>query len=498
MDPAAIRILVAGVGPLPPEKPEKLFAPGLRLWGMARELARAGHRVRAICVRFGETERDEAPRAYGYTLEPSSYPELPAVEPLTVPADGLAALLAGEAELFDAHAAVGTTDVMNHALARSGLEIPIWMDFFGDPMAERQLLALRHQSDEGLEAQWDLVAPALTRADRLSGCSAEQCAALLGQLGAVGRLNRFTVEEKLVYRIAPWIEPIPVDLETETLVRGVSMPAEDYLIVQTGGFNTWLDVQTLFETLERVMDEHSQAHFACTGGAIPGHHQSGYAWFEQQVAQSPHRERYHLLGWLPLGQVPRLLHEADMGLNLDIVCAEGYLGTRNRLLDWLLAGLTVVSTPGCELACELAEAGHLTAVAHGDPEEAAEVIGELVERPRSQPRSRKDESVSTPAAEFVREQYDPARSLSSLLEWAADPKSASDLQAWARGDAEEPSLVQRMRDTSVALHKAAQQRERMDWLERRLARLEGSGWVKLALKLRGRDDLEGDPPPPES
>ena len=49
------------------------------------------------------------------------------------------------------------TPPYDHALAAARLKIPIWMDYFGDPMAERQMLALRQGSDEGLAAQWELL-----------------------------------------------------------------------------------------------------------------------------------------------------------------------------------------------------------------------------------------------------------------------------------------------------------------------------------------------------
>jgi hypothetical protein len=327
------RLLVVGVGPLPPERPDQLFAPGLRIWGIARELARAGHHVRLLCAGFGEHGLSLA-RRYDLKWERGEEPHLPEPEELRIPGEGWAELIAIEAASFKARAAIGSTDVMNHALAESGIMIPIWMDFFGDPMAERQMLALRHGSDEGLLDQWTLVAPALARADRVSGCSTDQCAALLGQLGAVGRLNRHTVSDRLIKCLPPWVELIPIDIDSEPAVRGPLAPEEAFIIVQTGGFNTWLDVETLFAALERAMAANERIHFAATGGAIPGHHEGGFEWFAAQVEKSPFRDRFHLLGWLPLGMVPRVISEGDLGLNVDLPCPEGILGTRNRLMDY--------------------------------------------------------------------------------------------------------------------------------------------------------------------
>lgn len=482
------RLLVAGVGPLPPERPERLHAPGLRIWGIARELARAGHPVRLICSRFGE----QSSTAYLYDIDPAPEPALSEARDLTVEdLNDWSRLLAEQARAFGATAAVGSTDVMNYALGEADLKIPIWMDYFGDPMAERQLLALRHGSDVGLDGQWGLVASALTRADRVSGCSTDQCAALLGQLGAVGRLGRHTAYESLVRLIPPWIEPIPIDIDCDPLVRGPLVPEDAFLIVQTGGFNTWLDVEILFAALERAMAADARIHFAATGGAIPGHHAGGFEWFQENIRNSPLADRFHLLGWVPLGRVPRVIREADLGLNVDFQCPEGRLGTRNRLMDWLLYGVPVVSTPGCELADELEEEGFLSTVPYGDPRAIAQAIERIAANPKTA------RAAAAEGAQYLRRRHAPDRCLASLIKWASSPKSASDLQVWNRGVEPPPDLVTQTREVVRWAQEASRRANRLAWLERRLARLEGSRWVRLALALRGRSDLEVEPPPEE-
>ena len=486
------RLLIAGVGPVPPERPGRLFAPGLRIWGMARELARAGHPVRLVCARYGWTgataggEGDERTVADRFDLKPAEEPQLPEGQALDVAGGEWPGLLARETEAFGATAAVGSTDVMNHALAGAGLSIPIWMDYFGDPMAERQLLALRLGSDAGLVDQWAMLAPALARADRLSGCSHQACGALLGQLGVLGRLGRHTARETLVHYIPPWLEPIEPDKANgadEALVRGRLVPADAFMIIQTGGFNTWLDVETLFATLERVMNINPRIHFAATGGAIPGHTASAFWHFTKAVNASPHRERFHLLGWLPLGQVPRLIAEGDMGLNVDIACPEGMLGTRNRILDWLAGGLPVVSTPGCELAGELGERGYLRLADHGDPEALAGAILQTAEEPG-------------PAREgarlgigYLHQIHTPVRCLAPLMQWAEEPKPASDLHRWEEGTDRPSALHDQARRETGRLQQQQRLAERVAELEGQLARLRGSRLVRWALKLRRRNDL---------
>ena len=476
-------VLVAGVGPIPPERPECLMAPGVRVWGMARELARAGHPVRLVTARFGGTA--------GATVEISRYdvcgetgldqPRLEGPRRGTVAAGGVPALLAQEAEDCGASAAIGTTDLMNHALAEAfaGLPLPVWMDFFGDPMAEVQLLAGRGGSDERIDEQWAVYAAALARADRVSGCSREQCAALLGELGAVGRLTRHTAGAALVERVPPWYEPIPIDLEPVSPLRGAAVGEDAFVVVQTGGFNTWLDVPTLFDGLDQAMEGYGRIHFACTGGAIDGHYSGGFEEFARRVEASRHRDRFHLLGWLPAGLVPRVIAEGDVGLNVDLAVAEGRLGTRNRILDWLGGGLEVISTPGCELADELAGEGHLTIVPHGDAGAVAGALLAAAGRPR-----RDRTAAGEDAGRHVRRAYHPAESLRPLLDWAAAPEPAPDLLAYSRGLATPPMLLTQARGASRAERQRREEAQRLGEMERRLAELEGSRLVRLAMRLR--------------
>lgn len=473
-------ILVAGVGPMPPEMPDRLFAPGLRLWGMARELIRAGHRVRLVSRQFGgETAGHRYDLVPGQRLRlHESLPLRPAAESDWPP------LLAHLARQAGVAAAAATTDVMNHALALSGLEVPLWMDYNGDPMAERQMMAMHAGNDEGLAQQWDLMVPALARADRLSGCSTQQCAALLGQLGAIGRLNRHTATEQLVHRMTPWLEALPVDVDAEGPFKTVGVPDDAFVVLQTGGFNTWLDVETLFDALERAMEGDPSIHFAATGGAIPGHHATAFKWFERAVAASRFRHRYHLLGWLPLGQVPRVMHEAHLGLNLDLACPEGWLGCRNRVIAWVLGGLPVVTTPGCELVGELAADGMAELTPHGDGAAAAERILAAARRGPPRPGERRERT------RYMQEHYDASRCLEPFLKWAAQPKPASDLQAWTTGAAAKPGLLMRATETARWDVERRRQAQKLGRLQQKLDRLQGSRWVRLALRLRGRHGMD--------
>jgi hypothetical protein len=181
------------------------------------------------------------------------------------------------------------------------------------------------------------------------------------------------------------------------------------------------------------------------------------------------------------------LAEADLGLNLDLPCAEGILGTRSRLLDWLSAGLPIVSTPGCETAQEMAAAGYLTLVPMGDATAAAHAIVAAAARPEPLREAARQGS------RWLAKAHAPEACLRPLLTWAEAPKPAPDLQAWRLEGSAPPAL---WRQAGLAAEDRAVQRQaeqKAAWLEQKLARMEGSRWVRMALRLRGHDGLE--PPP---
>jgi len=472
------RILVAGVGPVPPEEPEKLFAPGLRVWGIAREIARAGHAVRLVTLRaFGESRK-----LHVFDLVASGGEVvLPPARVVENPKESLEDLLHVEIAAFSPAALVATTDIMNATLAEMpwrSRPLPLWCDYDGDPMAERQMLGWLHGSDEGLAEEWKTIHWSLARADRLSGTTQHQVGALLGQLACKGRLNRHTATMTLVERIPIWVKPVPPGNEKGPFVRGVVAPQDAFLVVQTGGFNTWLDVPNLVRSLELAMEREARVHFVCTGGAIPGHNEKTYAEFEKLVEASRFRERFHRLGWLPLGRVPHVLNECDAALNVDLPCAEGWLGNRNRILDWMLAGLPVVSTIGSEVAEDLAERGFLFGANQADAESVADALMKIIGDPAAA------RAKSAAGAEYLREAHSPERCLKPLIDWCANPMRAPDLVAWELRQDEPPVLFTIMNNLGSTLDQTQELTRELAKSEARLKSLEGSRLMRFAMAIR--------------
>jgi len=443
-------VLLCGVGPTPIGNPERLYAPGLRVWGFARALVTAGCAVDLLEVRFGEAasggagtlrrlrlrERDEARRG---TPTKAAGPDLGRetqdgilAETVSLPAGALAELVARQLASASYDAVISTTDVMNHACACACGDLPLWCDYYGHPMAERQSMAAVYQSDEGLTGQWDYVIAPLLRADRLSGCSAAQRLAIIGEMGACGRLNRFMNEFDIVCSLPP-VVPFPEYRATGRAFRGeaggdefvalsLKVPQDAFAALWSGGFNTWADPDTLASGLILAMQREPRIHFVIAGGAIAGHDDRTFARFRERMEASAFRARCHFAGWVRPTEVPNYYLESDLAISCEKNNLEGELGTRTRVLEWICARLPVITTNVCEFARNLSDRGLIDGVKAGDAEALADLLVRAARRSPEEVRSRAEK-----ARLHVLESYTPERLFQPMCDWARRPERAPDL-----------------------------------------------------------------------
>jgi hypothetical protein len=352
------KILLLGVGPLPHPSAERVHAPGLRLQAFLDRLVKGGHNILLGELCFAGQESVHAP-TYGKSIFAHRRLE-------SDPQKG-AKQVSGWVRDFEPDAIVALTDVAALIAAQSDFAGPLYVDYNGHPMAERQQQGFAHGNDTALAAQWLHVLPALLRADHLSVCSASQRLALVGELGAAGRLNSRTCGQELV-DVIPVTLPHrqPLQLRNAKYFQNSGIPADARIILSTGGFNTWMDEQMLFLGLEEAMRLDPTIHFVCTGGALEGHVTLTFERFRKRVSASPFIDRFHLLGWVALEQVLDAVQLAHVGVNCDLRSLEGELGMRNRTLDWLWAGMRVVSTALSDQIVHMADQGFIRRVETGD------------------------------------------------------------------------------------------------------------------------------------
>jgi len=404
------RILLVGVGPLPAGDLRRVYAPGLRLEAFLDALLRAGCDVHLGEIHFAGID-DE--------FRPAKRDGLVAHELLGPGLDAIIAGIDAIAEKSPPDAIVALTDIGCLAASRSKFGGPLHADFFGHPMAERQQQAYIHRSDASLHAQWLDVLPTLLRADRFSACSPSQRLALVGELGAAGRLNSQTCNLELVEVVPPTLpfsEPIVAKHPNYLETKGI--PSGARVVFSSGGYNTWLDEETMFRGIEDALQRDTALHFVSTGGAIEGHVEVVYTRFRERVAASPVADRFHLLGWVPHAELLDAMLGAHVGINVDRQTLEGELGCRNRILGWLWTGMRVVSTVSSDATADLVRDGWVNPVTDGDWETLSAALREEAHRlPEADPATRR-------AA--LRAAWGPENHFRALAQWARNPTSATD------------------------------------------------------------------------
>jgi glycosyltransferase involved in cell wall biosynthesis len=430
------RLLLCGVCPLPFENTRQNYGPGIRTWQFATGLARAGQGVDLVAMVipgvYGPGELLARESRDGIEIERLGYGEF--MDPAEI-RRRLASLRPD--------AVVGATVYGSFALAQAAPELPFWADQFGHVMAEAQAKAALEGENWPLAYFWRMVQEVVRRADRLSVVSERQRYAALGELGALGRLNAETCGHELIS-----VMPCPLlslddgklgrSAAGEPVIRGRRTPEDAFLVLWSGGYNTWSDVGTLARGLEGAMGRNPRVHFVSTGGAIEGQDTESYARFEALVASSAFRDRFHLAGWLPSEQVPRYTAEADLGVLTEKAIYEGLLGGKNRIAQWMGAGLPVAYNRVGDLGDLLATDELGLTFPPGDGAALAEAILWAAEHPAEL------REMATRAKRAARERFSIEATTRELAAWAAAPQRAPD--AAVRSGIESPSDFGRLQE----------------------------------------------------
>lgn len=408
------RVVVFGLGPMRWEQSTRLFALPLRTWHFAATLARDRHQVLLFSMRTAAFEgwppekvtKVERDGVTIYSLSEHLLHERP---------DWVHARIAE----FEPDCVVGVNKDPAAVAVNFAGALPFWADINGDPMAEAQAKAEAVGTDMWTGEFYRRFSTALMRADVFSTCSTPQRHALIGQLSMLGRLTGGNAGYEMVHAVPNSIDDEELRL-LSTLERRPRGPGDPFVLLWSGGYNTWCDPILLYEAVDRAMTEAPQLRFVSTGGAIGGHYTEGYDRFRERVARSGHRDRYHFAGWVQTAELPAYYGDADAAILTDRFGYEGLLGARTRMLDWLAAGLPVVSTRLSEISVELEEVGAALCSECEDIDAMSQNILRLVRDPALA------REMGARGRRHASERLRATRQLDALREWAAAPRRAPD------------------------------------------------------------------------
>ena len=346
------------MSPLPFENDKKVYGTGIRTWQFAQPLLENGHQIcicnYAIPSAYPSGFRTEYQNNYsiessgksklkGYNFEYNifSKDDFENIE-----------ILKDIYLKFDPDCIIGCSfypSFIASKLVNDFKEVPFWADLFGHVMAEAQARAFIDNDDSCLFHYYNSEYIIITTADVFSCVSTRQEYALIGELGLVGRLNKFTSGYNFTCTI-PCGMPFEEYKHKKNVIRGIDGIADDdFIVLWTGGYNTWTDIDTLFNGLISAMEKNPKIKFVSTGGEIPEQDLKTYPRFLSMIEQSKFKDNFIMKGWIAGEDVPNYYFESDIGINIDRDIYEVRFGSKNRILDWMRAGLCVLSSNVCEL-----------------------------------------------------------------------------------------------------------------------------------------------------
>ena len=407
------RILVLGAAPLPFEPQERQYAANLRTWHFTQPLVAAGHEIRLVACRL--------PKTYPEGIEPETRAEVEGMDYVSVSGELFndPAYLQRHHDEFEPDAVVGVNTHPASRAAALDTDRPVWCDLNGWVMAEAQTKTFVYDDDRFLSHFWNMERTVLDRADVISTVSEAQTFATIGELATRGRLGRQNFGYDFVRTIPNAIAGVAY-APTSQLLRGSLVPEDAFVVLWVGGYNTWTDVDLLFESLTSAMAEVPELQFVSTGGVIEGHDEITFTRFRERVDASPLSNRFHFVGWVPTADVPNYYFESDLGLNVDAANYETTFGARNRLNEMIKTGLPVLTTRGTEISRLIEDEGFGLVAPMGDADRFAERMRWAA--------ANRDETrrMAEKARDYAAEHLSYAATTKSLVAWAEDPHRAPD------------------------------------------------------------------------
>jgi len=406
-------VLIIGHSPLPFENTQKTFAPGIRTWHFSKSAKEANCNVLVIGARIPKAYGEKLPDILKKEIEGITYYS---VEPFIFENKQW---LEEKIRDFDPTCIVGVNSYPSSIVSGLEISVPFWADLNGGVMAEAQAKAYVYNDNTYLAHFFKIESKILGKADVFSVVSESQGFSLIGELGIWGRLNK----ETMGYR---FVRVMPNALEKKSLthrkkvIRGIKAKDNDFVVLYSGGYNTWTDVKTLFRGLEKAMSKNSKIVFVSTGGQIEGHDEITYQQFQEMISTSKYKDRFHLCGWVPTQDLPNYYLEANIGINSDKYCYESILGARTRILDWLQVPLTFISSPLSEVTDYLIKNDLAYGFKEGDDEELSEILVKLANNPTE--IEIKKESIQ----KVVNEEFTIQKIHSEFKEWIKNPAHSPD------------------------------------------------------------------------
>ena len=258
----------------------------------------------------------------------------------------------------------------------------------------------------------------------------------LGQLAAMGRLNpdNYLADETLSRLIAlvPFGTAEHPPTQSRHAIKGTvpGIGPDDKVLIWAGGVYNWFDPQTLVRATGKVAASHPDVRLFFLGMKHPNPDVPAMRAAAEAVALADTlglRDRVVFFNqtWVDYDERQDYLLDADAGVTTHFEHIETRFSFRTRVLDYLWAGLPIITTRGDDFA-ELADRDGLgISVAERD----ADALAAAIERVLYENGVAAEMGARVAA---IRSEFTWERVLAPLVEFCRDPRPAPDrlAQIW--------------------------------------------------------------------
>ena len=271
----------------------------------------------------------------------------------------------------------------------------------------------------------------LLRGDFFLCASDKQRDFWLGALGTLGRINPVTYDADETLRrlidVVPFGTEAQPPVHRRAVAKGVlpGIPADAELLLWGGGVYNWFDPLTLVEAVHALRDRRPALRLLFLGMRHPN---AEVPQMRMAAALRRRCEELRMTGtvvhfneeWVPYDERQNWLLESDVGVSTHLDHVETAFSYRTRILDYLWAGLPVVTTAGDTLADLVESRGLGLTVPASDVTALAEALDRLLGDPRFRDTCRA--AVRELQPDLVWEQ-----ALAPLVRFCRDARRADDL-----------------------------------------------------------------------
>lgn len=393
---------------------ERLAGPAIRALELARAVARSGAVDVVRLVSLTSCER----------------------------ADAEVQLFAGGPNLVDMAEATDVVvlqgDVLNRVPGLVDIDVPVVVDAY-DPFHLEQLEQTRGLDPaERVRIVRDCVRALndqLGRADLVLCASPRQRSLWLGHLTALGRVNPLTYDESPDLDGLVAVVPFGTSASTapagsRTQLLDPSFPGitdDDVLLIWGGGLYPWFDADVLLEAMARLRATHPRVKLLFLGTRhplAPDEDSAVVRALKGSAARDGTLDRSVFFhdGWVPYDERHSWLGSADVGVSTHHPHLETEFSYRTRVVDYLAAGLPVVTTDGDALADLVRAGGCGVVVRPHDADGLTDALAQLADD-----AGRRRELSARASVEARRLDWDTVAA--PLIEFVRAPRRAPDLVA---------------------------------------------------------------------